>query len=239
MNFVDVDDAVAFAGHAFHDALDAFLEVAAILRSGQHRAHVHLVDATAFQTLGHVAALDARCQSVDQRRLSHAGLAHVQRVVLLLSAEHLQRAFQFLLAADERIVLAHQVVHAGHQLAPGLLLDFSVQRVVLLAIVVDVEFLVAEAMTAVKHVVVGWQTVLEVLALDVVEADEMRHEFGHLVLQIFLQHIGSPRLLQTEHGIGEMGHVGLFAAGEERVVAGGRNEFRHLHRHHRFLLLIA
>src|SRR6185437_9440735 len=59
-----------------------------------------------FQHLGHLALDDAARQAFRQRGLAHAGLAHVQRVVLAPAAEYLDRALDFFLAADQRVDLA-------------------------------------------------------------------------------------------------------------------------------------
>ena len=118
MDLVDIDDGIPFGDDAFHHGLDAFLEVASIGGSGHHRTHVHLVDGGSPQTLGHVAALDAFGQAIDKSRLAHTGLAHMQGVVLLASAEHLDGAVEFGLTPDERVVLVELLVDAGDEVAP-------------------------------------------------------------------------------------------------------------------------
>ena len=117
---VNVHDVVlAFRLHTVHDHLDAVLEVAAILRASQQRTHVQLIHLTALQTLGHPTLFYHSHQSPDQCRLAHAGLAHMQRIVLIPATQHLNGPLQFLLTANQRILLLEQVVHARHKPFPG------------------------------------------------------------------------------------------------------------------------
>ena len=118
VDFVDIDDGIAFGDNAFHHSLDAFLEVAAIGCSCHHRAHVHLVDGRSPQTFGHIAALNAFGQAIDERRLADTGFSHMQRVVLFASAEYLDGTIEFSLTSDERIVVGEVVVDAGDEVAP-------------------------------------------------------------------------------------------------------------------------
>ena len=112
--------------YTVHDLLDAVLEVPAILRTRQQRADVELVDAAALQALWHISLLDHPRQPPHEGRLAHTGLAHVQRIILVASAQHLDRPFQFLLTPYQRVMLLIQLVHAGHQPPPGrLVLPFA------------------------------------------------------------------------------------------------------------------
>jgi len=102
-------------GHdTLHDAGDAALEVAPVLRSGYELAHVELVDPGTQESLRHLSALYACRQAVHQCRLPHSRLAHVQRVVLVAAAQHLQRALQLVLAPNEGVLVGVGVVHARH-----------------------------------------------------------------------------------------------------------------------------
>ena len=71
---------------------------------------------------------DAACQPIDQCRLAYAGLTYMQRVVLLLAAEYLDGAFQFGFATNERVLLVHDIVEAGHQLSPGAVFVIIIQN---------------------------------------------------------------------------------------------------------------
>ena len=77
MYLVEVDDGVAFLGCAFHDHLDASLEVTAVLCARQHLRDVHTVDSGSLETLWHLALVDQSGESVDQCRLAHARFADV------------------------------------------------------------------------------------------------------------------------------------------------------------------
>ena len=72
-------------------ALQALLELAAVLGAGDERAHVEREDGLVAQPLGHVAAHDALREALDDRRLADAGLADQHRVVLGLAREDLDR----------------------------------------------------------------------------------------------------------------------------------------------------
>ena len=87
-------------------ALQALLEIAAVLGAGQQRAHVERVDDRLGQHLGHVALRDAPGQALGDRGLADAGLADQQRVVLAAAAQDLDDALDLVLAADQRIDLA-------------------------------------------------------------------------------------------------------------------------------------
>ncbi len=91
-------------------ALEALLEVAAVLGARQQRAHVQRVDDRVGQHVGHVVLRDAPGQALGDGRLADARLAHQQRVVLAPAAQDLDDALHLVLAADQRIDLAV----AGH-----------------------------------------------------------------------------------------------------------------------------
>ncbi len=205
MDFVDVDDvAVVFLLNAVHNLLDAVLEVAAILRAGQQRADVELIDAAALQTLGHAALFYHARQSPDERRLTHAGLADVQRIVLVAPTEHLDGARQLVFAADERIVALVEVVHAGDKPSPcrlvlltGLFLQMVVELVAADELADEVALLVAQrvlqqiarprlfqlqdAHDEVGHVERLGTAVHDLLAGDVDDLTELHRGFGVVV----------------------------------------------------------
>ena len=97
-------------------ALQALLEVAAVLGAGDQRAHVERVDGAVGEHLRHLALDDQARQAFGDRGLADAGLADVQRIVLAAAAQDLDGALDLELAADERIdapVLRHAVQVAG------------------------------------------------------------------------------------------------------------------------------
>ena len=139
MNLIDIDDGIAFFGHALHYRLDAFLEVASVGCASHHRAHIHLIYARAFQSIRHIARFYPCGKSIDECSLAHTRFAHVQRVVLLASAQYLYGAVEFLLTPDERIVVFEHVIDTCHELAPVLfLLDLLISIVHIVHIVIEV-----------------------------------------------------------------------------------------------------
>ena len=94
------------ASISFIDLLQALLEIAAIARAGQQRAHVEREHGRVREHLGHLALDDLAGQALGDRGLADAGIADEQRVVLLPAAQHLDRALHLGLAADQRIDLA-------------------------------------------------------------------------------------------------------------------------------------
>ena len=86
--------------------LEAVLELAAVLRAGDERAHVERREALVLQRLGHVAAHDALRDALDDGGLADARLADEHRVVLRAAREHLHDAADLLVATDDRIDLA-------------------------------------------------------------------------------------------------------------------------------------
>ena len=93
-------------GDLLEHGLQPLLELAAVLRAGDERAHVERDDPLVLEALGHVAADDAAGQAFDDGRLADAGLADEHRVVLRAAREHLDDAADLFVAADDRIELA-------------------------------------------------------------------------------------------------------------------------------------
>ena len=93
-------------GDLLEHRLQPLLELAAVLRAGDERAHVERDDPLVLQPFGHVAADDALRQPFDDGGLADAGLADEHRVVLGAARQHLDDAADLLVAADHRIELA-------------------------------------------------------------------------------------------------------------------------------------
>ncbi len=100
------DDLALRVGDLLEHRLQALLELAAILRAGDERAHVERDDALVLQPFGHVAADDAAGQPLDDGGLADARLADEHGVVLGAAREHLDDAADLFVAADDRIELA-------------------------------------------------------------------------------------------------------------------------------------
>jgi hypothetical protein len=65
-----------------HDRLQPLLEVAAIARAGEQRAHVERVDHRGQQHFGHIALDDLAREPFRDRGFADAGIAHIKRIVL-------------------------------------------------------------------------------------------------------------------------------------------------------------
>ena len=106
VQLVDEQDDVLGAADFVHHRLDALLELAAVLRAGDHQREVERDDFLVAEQLRHVAGGDFLGEAFDDRGLADAGFADEHRIVLRAAAEHLNDALDFALAADHRIDLA-------------------------------------------------------------------------------------------------------------------------------------
>ena len=107
VQLVDEEDQVALGvPHLGEDGLQPLLELAAVLRAGEHRADVERPDALALQAFGDVAGDDPLREALDDRGLADAGVADQDRVVLRAAGEDLDHAADLLVAADDRVELA-------------------------------------------------------------------------------------------------------------------------------------
>ena len=112
---IDVDDIlIALFLDAVHDLFDAVLEVTTILRTRQQRPDIELVDTTTFQALRHASLFNHPCQSPDKGRLAHPRFTHMQWIILVATAQHLNRALQLLLTTYQGIMVLVKFVHAGY-----------------------------------------------------------------------------------------------------------------------------
>ena len=100
------DDAAARRRHLLQHGLEPLLELAAVFRAGDQRAHVEREQLLVLQAVRHVAVDDAQRQALDDGGLADAGLADQHRIVLGAAGQHLDGAADFLVAADHRIELA-------------------------------------------------------------------------------------------------------------------------------------
>ena len=106
VHLIDEEDDVLGALDLVHHALDALLELAAVLGTGDHQREVEGDDLAVEEDLGDHAGGDLLGEALDDGGLAHAGLADQHRVVLGASAEDLDHAADLLLAADDRIQVA-------------------------------------------------------------------------------------------------------------------------------------
>src|SRR6185437_8420701 len=103
VDFVDEEDGAGLLLELRDDALQTLLEVAAVFGAGDERAHVERVDRAVRQHLGHFAFDDEAGESLGDRGLADARLAHVKGIVLAAAAENLDGALDLEFAADEGI----------------------------------------------------------------------------------------------------------------------------------------
>src|SRR5262249_28809056 len=114
--FAGADDRVQFVDkendrtlrflHFLEYGFQAFLEFAAILRAGDESAHIERHNLFVLEPLRHVAADDARGQSLDNGRFADTGLADEYGVVFRAPAQYLNHAANLFVAPDHRIELA-------------------------------------------------------------------------------------------------------------------------------------
>ena len=100
------DDLPVRAGDLGQDRLEAFLELAAILRTGNHRRHVEGHQALVAQGLRDVARDDALGEAFDDGGLTDAGFTDQDGVVLRTPGQDLDDATNLVVAPNDRIELA-------------------------------------------------------------------------------------------------------------------------------------
>ena len=107
VHLVDEQDDVAVGRlDLVEHALEPLLELAAIFGAGDQAAEVERHQPPVLERIGHVAIGDADRQAFGDRGLADAGLADQRGIVLGAAREDLDRAADFLVAADHRIELA-------------------------------------------------------------------------------------------------------------------------------------
>ena len=107
VQLVDEEDDLAVGVlHFFQRVLEAFLELAAEARPGDHRAQIQRYHALAHQRLGHVVVGNLLRQSFDDGGLANAGLADQHGVVLCPPGQYLNHPQDLSVAADDRVEFA-------------------------------------------------------------------------------------------------------------------------------------
>ena len=205
VDLVDEQHRVGLLLELGEDRLQPLLEVAAIARAGEQRAHVERVDHRLLQHLGHLALDDLAGQALGDRRLADAGLADIERVVLGAAAQHLDGALDLVLAADQRIDAAFAVLLVEVDAVGGqrlvTLLDRRLAAVLLLG--------AGDAAGA------GTARHLGLAVADVIDGVEPRHAL----------------VLEERHGVA----VALGEQGHQHVGAGDFLAAGRLHMHGRAL----
>ena len=107
MEFVDEgDDPAVGVLDLLEHGLEPLLELAAVLRTCDHRGEVEADERLVAQRFGHVTGHDPLGQALHDGGLADAGLTDEDGVVLRPAGEHLYDAAHFLIAADHRIEFA-------------------------------------------------------------------------------------------------------------------------------------
>ena len=97
------DDAPVGRLDLLEHRLEPLLELAAVLRAGDHRGQVELDELLVLEQRRDVALDDATREALDDGGLPHAWLTDEHRVVLRAAHEHLDGATDLLVTADDRV----------------------------------------------------------------------------------------------------------------------------------------
>jgi len=107
VQLVDKNDETSLVLRQFFEhRFEAFLKLAAILRSRQQRGQVERQNALALERFGDFLIHDTLRQPFDNGRLAHPGFADQHRIVLGAALQDLDRAANLVVAPDHRIELA-------------------------------------------------------------------------------------------------------------------------------------
>ena len=97
------DDLAVGVLDLLEDGLEPLLELAAVLRAGDHRGEVERDQRLPRSDSGHVAGHDPLRETLDDGGLADAGLADQHRVVLGPPGQHLDDPADLGVAADDRV----------------------------------------------------------------------------------------------------------------------------------------
>ena len=97
------DDAPVALGHLVHHALQPFLELALVFRTGNELSHVERIDLFVLQVLRHVAPDDTCGKSFHDSCLTRSRLTDENRVVFRASRQNLKHAPDFIITPDDRV----------------------------------------------------------------------------------------------------------------------------------------
>src|SRR5262249_3320161 len=100
MELIDEQDGPRLRLEFGQHRLEPLLEIAAIARSREQRAHVERVDRSAQQYLGHLTLDDAARQPFGNRRFPYTRLADVEWIAFGASAQYLNCTLDFSFASD-------------------------------------------------------------------------------------------------------------------------------------------
>ncbi len=103
MDLVDEQDGVGPLAQLAEQRLETFLEVAAVLGTGQQRTKIQRIHDAIAQQIGYLIIDDPLRQPFGDSRLADARLTDQQRVVLATPRQDLCDPLDLVLAADQRI----------------------------------------------------------------------------------------------------------------------------------------
>ena len=107
VDFVDEENDLAFfGGNVFQHGLQALFEFTAVFGTGQQRGHIERQDLFTLEGFRHFFVDDALGQAFDDGGLANTRFADEDGVVLAAALQNLDRATDFIIAADDRIQLA-------------------------------------------------------------------------------------------------------------------------------------
>ena len=107
VQFVNENNGLALVlGQVLEHVLQALLELATELGTGQQRGHVQAQHAFALERLWHLTGHDALRQAFDDGRFADTGLANQDGIVLGAALQHLDGAANFVVTANHRVELA-------------------------------------------------------------------------------------------------------------------------------------
>ncbi|MCY1518282.1 hypothetical protein D9M68_529940 [compost metagenome] len=115
VDLVDEQHRMGALAQLVEQRLEAFLEVTAVLGTGQQGTEIQGIDDAIGQQVGDLSIDDALGQTFGDGGLAHPRLADQQRVVLAAPRENLRDPLDFVLAPDQRIdaPLASQFVQVA------------------------------------------------------------------------------------------------------------------------------
>jgi len=110
VNLIDKYDHLITLANLTDDRLEPLLELTAVLGSRHDGGKIKCGNTPILENLGHFVLDDPLRESLGNCRLTHTRLPDEYWIVFLAAAEHLDNAFNFCVAADDRV----ELVLPGH-----------------------------------------------------------------------------------------------------------------------------
>ena len=103
VDLVDEQYRVRALAQLIEQRLEAFLEIATVLGTGQQGSQIQGIDHAGSQQIGHLIVDNTFGQTLGDSGLAHTGFAHQQRVVLAPTRQNLRDPLHLQLSTDQRI----------------------------------------------------------------------------------------------------------------------------------------